>query len=270
MNEKFFTLSPEKQARITNAALEVFARNDYKHASTDDIAAKAGISKGLLFYYFRNKQSLYLYLYDYALEQVRGQVLRQKLDGVTDFFELMHIGARAKLELLTRCPYLLEFSIRAFYSRGEAVSDAVQARLNGDLTGSFAQYFSNIDFSKFRPGVDPAQLLRMLTWMTEGYMNENSAPACRCGLRISWPITAAGKKCSARSPTRRNIYERDRAFAHHKGLRRRARRVRRFVRRGAGRGVRLSWSKRRRKNHHHPPVDGVPCAGFRHLHDQRP
>ena len=63
MNEKFFTLSPEKQARITNAALEVFARNDYKHASTDDIAAKAGISKGLLFYYFRNKQSLYLYLY---------------------------------------------------------------------------------------------------------------------------------------------------------------------------------------------------------------
>lgn len=93
MNEKFFTLSPEKQARITNAALEVFARNDYKHASTDDIAAKAGISKGLLFYYFRNKQSLYLYLYDYALEQVRGQVLRQKLDGVTDFFELMHIGA---------------------------------------------------------------------------------------------------------------------------------------------------------------------------------
>ena len=97
---------------------------------------------------------------------------RQKLDGVTDFFELMHIGARAKLELLTRCPYLLEFSIRAFYSRGEAVSDAVQARLNGDLTGSFAQYFSNIDFSKFRPGVDPAQLLRMLTWMTEGYMNE--------------------------------------------------------------------------------------------------
>ena len=62
----------------------------------------------------------------------------------------------------------MEFSIRAFYSRGESVADAVQARLNGDLTGSFAQYFSNIDFSKFRPGVDPAQLLRMLTWMTEG------------------------------------------------------------------------------------------------------
>ena len=69
MNEKFFTLSPEKQARITNAAPEVFARNDYKHASTDDIAAKAGISKGLLFYYFRNKQSLYLYLYDYEAYQ---------------------------------------------------------------------------------------------------------------------------------------------------------------------------------------------------------
>ena len=265
MNEKFFTLSPEKQARITNAALEVFARNDYKHASTDDIAAKAGISKGLLFYYFRNKQSLYLYLYDYALEQVRGQVLRQKLDGVTDFFELMHIGARAKLELLTRCPYLLEFSIRAFYSRGEAVSDAVQARLNGDLTGSFAQYFSNIDFSKFRPGVDPAQLLRMLTWMTEGYMNEKQ----RAGVPLRLEDILADYS-GWEEMFRKIAYKEDRAFAHHKGLRRRARRVRRFVRRGAGRGVRLSWPKRRRKNHHHPPVDGVPCAGFRHLHDQRP
>ena len=177
MNEKFFTLSPEKQLvfsveKRVNIPPErrgigvVF--QDYAvwpHLSVWDNVCypmkKHKVPKDEI-----PKRAAY------ALEQVRGQVLRQKLDGVTDFFELMHIGARAKLELLTRCPYLLEFSIRAFYSRGEAVSDAVQARLNGDLTGSFAQYFSNIDFSKFRPGVDPAQLLRMLTWMTEGYMNE--------------------------------------------------------------------------------------------------
>ncbi|MFQ7003438.1 MAG: TetR/AcrR family transcriptional regulator [Ruthenibacterium lactatiformans] len=92
LERKIFHTVSEKQARITNAALEVFARNDYKHASTDDIAAKAGISKGLLFYYFRNKQSLYLYLYDYALEQVRAGAAAEagRRDG---FFELMHIGA---------------------------------------------------------------------------------------------------------------------------------------------------------------------------------
>ena len=166
----------------------------------------------------------------------------------------MHIGARAKLELLTRCPYLLEFSIRAFYSRGEAVSDAVQARLNGDLTGSFAQYFSNIDFSKFRPGVDPAQLLRMLTWMTEGYMNEKQRAGVPLRLEDILADYSGWEEMFRKIAYKEEYYERDRAFAHHKGLWRRARRVRRFVRRGAGRGVRLSLAQTAAgKNHHHPP-----------------
>ena len=73
MNEQFYELPQEKQLRIINAGLEAFSKTDYRHAVTDEIARKAGISKGLLFYYFHNKKSLYLYLYDYALEQVRGQ-----------------------------------------------------------------------------------------------------------------------------------------------------------------------------------------------------
>ena len=50
MNEKFYELPPEKQQRIINAGLEVFGAHDYPQASTDDITAKAEISKGLLFY----------------------------------------------------------------------------------------------------------------------------------------------------------------------------------------------------------------------------
>ena len=52
MNDKFYLLEEEKQLKIINAAMEVFGKNEYKKASTDLIAAKAGISKGLLFYYF--------------------------------------------------------------------------------------------------------------------------------------------------------------------------------------------------------------------------
>ena len=42
MNQKFFELNEEKRLAIINAGLEVFSKNDYKHALTDDIAAKAG------------------------------------------------------------------------------------------------------------------------------------------------------------------------------------------------------------------------------------
>lgn len=50
------TLSSEKELAIVNASLEVFSQSEYKHAATDEIAHKAGISKGLLFYYFKNKE----------------------------------------------------------------------------------------------------------------------------------------------------------------------------------------------------------------------
>ena len=65
MNEKFFDLKKEKQDRMINAGLKVFAQNGYRHASTDEIVKEAGISKGLLFHYFVSKAGYYAFLYDY-------------------------------------------------------------------------------------------------------------------------------------------------------------------------------------------------------------
>ena len=78
MNEKFFALPEEKRRRIVNAAMEAFGKNEYKRASTDDIAARAGISKGLLFHYFGSKKELYFYLYRHVERMVAEQVADEK------------------------------------------------------------------------------------------------------------------------------------------------------------------------------------------------
>ena len=57
MENKFLELPKEKQLRIINAGMEYFGQYGYKNAKTDDIATKAGISKGLLSYYFKNKKN---------------------------------------------------------------------------------------------------------------------------------------------------------------------------------------------------------------------
>ena len=75
MEDKLSSLSEEKKKAIVNAALEVFGTCEYKRASTDLIAAKAGISKGLLFYYFKNKKELYMYLFEYVFEKVGSRLL---------------------------------------------------------------------------------------------------------------------------------------------------------------------------------------------------
>ena len=62
MYEKFLELPADKQQCIINAAMEIFSKNDYKRAVTDDIAAKAGISKGSLFTIFTIRNpSIYIY-----------------------------------------------------------------------------------------------------------------------------------------------------------------------------------------------------------------
>ena len=48
MNDKFFDLKSEKQDRMINASLKVFASNGYRHASTDDIVKEA-VSKAASF-----------------------------------------------------------------------------------------------------------------------------------------------------------------------------------------------------------------------------
>ncbi len=64
MNEAFFSLPNERQQAILNAGYRVFSQNTYKKTPVGEVAAAAGISKSLLFYYFRNKQELYLFLWE--------------------------------------------------------------------------------------------------------------------------------------------------------------------------------------------------------------
>lgn len=182
MKAKQFTELPEeKRLRIQNAGFEVFGTYEYQRASTDMIAKKAGISKGLLYYYFTSKKLFYLSLFEYAVDRVKEAVMDEGFAKIQDFFELCEYAAEKKYQLLVKNPYLLEFVMRAFYSKGEEVSGALNEKV-GQMTGDlFGSYFSVLDYSKFKPDVNPREILQMLTWMTDGYLHEQQ----RAGLPVS-------------------------------------------------------------------------------------
>lgn len=48
----------EKQEKIVHAALELFAEEGYKSTSTSKVAKRAGVSEGLIFRHFTNKEGL--------------------------------------------------------------------------------------------------------------------------------------------------------------------------------------------------------------------
>ncbi|MCR5303246.1 MAG: TetR/AcrR family transcriptional regulator [Lachnospiraceae bacterium] len=109
MNEKFFDLAKEKQDRIMNAAISTFARRGYKCASTDEMKARAGISKGLLFHYFGDKSSLYGYVCDYSARYVMLEMKQFMGDKDLSYFEMLLSREEAFSDVIRNYPSMPTF-----------------------------------------------------------------------------------------------------------------------------------------------------------------
>lgn len=170
MNEKFFILPEEKRIRILNAGLRCFANSGYQHTLTDDIAAQAGISKGLLFHYFVNKRSLYEYLFQYSLQYV-GERLREFYvwEG-DDLFEIISRSSRLKAEIMGAHPYIFQFVINAYYDERGDISPKIKTIYGDIVNRSIAMMVERVDRAKLKPGVDFEQLLHIILWCAEGFM----------------------------------------------------------------------------------------------------
>jgi len=73
--EAFEKQSQEKKQLIIDVAIEEFFKNGYDKTSTDTITCRAGISKGILFHYFKSKKNLYLYLVLYSIDLLSEKVV---------------------------------------------------------------------------------------------------------------------------------------------------------------------------------------------------
>ncbi len=56
---RFQRRKEERPAEITQAALEAFAEHGYAATRVDEVAKRAGVSKGLLYLYFKTKEELF-------------------------------------------------------------------------------------------------------------------------------------------------------------------------------------------------------------------
>ena len=57
-------VSEERRNQILDAASEVFAAKGFQKARMDDIADKANLSKGALYWYFKNKDSIVIQIFN--------------------------------------------------------------------------------------------------------------------------------------------------------------------------------------------------------------
>jgi TetR/AcrR family transcriptional regulator len=170
-------IDSEKEDRIINAATKVFSENGYKRASTNAIVKEAGISKGILFHYFKSKKDLYLSLYEH-LSDMFAEKIYARLDWEErDIFEIIRQVSVIKLELFKTYPDLINFLNSVFHEDEAEVKEEVETIRESLTDSSFTKLFSNIDAGKFREGIDAAKAIQVIYWTFEGFANQQQAKA---------------------------------------------------------------------------------------------
>ena len=172
MNNKFFNLPKEKQNAIINAGYRVFSENNYKNSPMSEIAKEAGISKALLFHYFKNKKEFYLYLYNNIFNLMREIAIEETASTETDFFELFLKHSKYKLKLLQQHEYSLRFIMKTFYEENEEVVRDLIGKNISHTNNSINMILERIDKNKFKDGLDIAQLINIIGWCMEGFWKE--------------------------------------------------------------------------------------------------
>ncbi len=170
MNDKFFALPQEKQDRILNAGFRVFSKNSYKKSPMLEIANEADISKSLLFFYFRNKKELYLFLMKKAEEITLQYIIEAGAYNESDIFEMMYKGLLAKAEVMRKYPNMSNFAIKAYYEDDEEVKDELQQIIAPYTKLNTNKTIPDLNPEDYKEGLDLELMYQDMYLASEGYV----------------------------------------------------------------------------------------------------
>ena len=107
MDKTFKKLPGPRQEEILYAAARIFAENGYWRANINSICDRAGISNGALYRYFKNKETLFIYVFNHAVERMLG-VYNLGDCGGKDIFEQIRRMLRNTVEYYRDYPAYFE------------------------------------------------------------------------------------------------------------------------------------------------------------------
>lgn len=169
---KLLELEPLRLNAILNAALKEFTLKGYNDASTNVIAKEAGMSKALMFHYVKNKQELFLCVYDYFADLLDKEYY-MKIDFTEkDIFNRLRQSYILQIELLKQYPWVLEFNKLSAAVNSDEVNKELEKRALKKQPSCCTHIFEMIDESRFRVGLDVEKCKQFILWANVGFTNE--------------------------------------------------------------------------------------------------
>lgn len=145
--------------RLLRAARDEFARNGLKGARVDEIAARSGVNKQLVYYHFGNKEELYLAVLEDTYQEIRHR--ERQLDlGHLDPMTAMERLVEFTFDYFTENPHFVsllndENLHRARHLRMSSIIKDLHSPLVEMIADTLRRGAAE---GIFRNGIDPIQL----------------------------------------------------------------------------------------------------------------
>ncbi|BDG43785.1 TetR family transcriptional regulator [Parageobacillus caldoxylosilyticus] len=170
----------EKKDLIIKVAIEEFVKNGYEKTSTDVITRRAGISKGILFHYFKSKKNLYLYLVNYVKDFLTEIAMKElKKIQSDDFFERIKEIVLMKQKLTVQYLQETQFITDAFINPPVAVKEEMEEIIKkyyetyqGDFLLEHVYIKDLIQTEKLREDISVDTVIRMTMFIAEQLSNK--------------------------------------------------------------------------------------------------
>lgn len=159
MYETFENLPKSKQEQILKVCIEEFAQKGYESTSTNTIVKRLGISKGVLFLYFKSKSNLYIYLVSHLSKTLTDEFFdRFPYQGFAEPLDIFdHLGEFYSI-LLQEKPHVLKFMLDAFVNAPVDISEAIEYEHNR----AHEEVAKIVNTNNLREGVDPRMVIDLL------------------------------------------------------------------------------------------------------------
>ena len=124
-----------KRSDILQAAEHVFAVKGYHRATMLDIAEQAQYAVGTLYIYFKDKQNLYINLFEEKMKELLC-LIEEKIDNTPDVFEKIKILIKTQLEFFVNN----EDFFRIYFSERGGADWAIKDKLPASVFNLFAKF----------------------------------------------------------------------------------------------------------------------------------
>jgi len=181
--------------KLLTAARREFADSGLAGARVDEIAARAGVNKQLVYHYFGDKDALYLAVLEWVYEEIRAQERKLNLEGLPPGLAIKRL-IEASFDHLAAHPdfiVLLNDENRggARHVRGSRKLEAMHSPLVSMVSAILSE---GVRAGAFRKGINPVHLYISIAGLSYFYFSNTPTLSAIFGKDLSSPVARRARR----------------------------------------------------------------------------